>query len=446
MCDTIAVHGSLTGHGKNILMKNSDRPLGECQPLVYFPGENGKYAVLGSKPYWIHGFEMGANEKGLFIGNEAEGSRCPAETEEGMLGMDMLRYALEHAASCREAIRVLAGLLDGHGQNANASRLFDRRYENSYILCDKKEVWVMETAGREWAAREIHDYAAVSNCYTIETDYDLCSENMEKLVREKRWLHPSEPVSFAKAYTLPASRQRNALPRRRRMMKLLTGIFDKEGKVGFSDLQTIFRDHSEDEVNAPRFGAMTGNNVSVCMHACSWEEAQTAASMYMSYEAETGILRFLWAPGTPCTSLYLPVWWIPGEELHLPDILSAGGEFYSEESLWWTTERLSSLISTDEERFGEAVNRKLSLLEKTFLRREQERLTVVKRLIAEGNSFEAQQMLNQFTKECADEAAEQMKELSSEITGKIEAAGGLYGPRKEFLEAYGKRTAMPLPG
>ena len=445
MCDTIAVHGSLTENGKNILMKNSDRPLGECQPLVFFPGENGKYAVLGSKPYWIHGFEMGANEKGLFIGNEAEGSRCPAETEEGMLGMDMLRYALEHAASCREAIRVLTGLLSEHGQNANASRLFDRRYENSYILCDKKEIWVMETAGREWAAREIRDYTAVSNCYTIETDYDLCSENMEKLVREQRWLHPSETINFAKAYTLPASRQRNTLPRRRRMMKLLTGILEKEGKVGFSDLQTIFRDHSEEEVNAPRFGAMTGNNISVCMHACSWDEAQTAASMYMSYEAETGILRFLWAPGTPCVSLYLPVGWIPGEELHLPALLSAGGEFYSEESLWWTAERLSSLISIDEERFGKTVKKKLSLLEKELIKLEDEKISSVKNLTAEDDPSGAQLMLNQFTEECAGKVMTLMKDLSSEIMVEIKASGGLFGPKKEFLEAYAKRTAMPLP-
>ena len=340
---------------------------------------------------------------------------------------------------------MLAGLLDGHGQNANASRLFDRRYENSYILCDKKEVWVMETAGREWAAREIHDYAAVSNCYTIETDYDLCSENMEKLVREKRWLHPSEPVSFAKAYTLPASRQRNALPRRRRMMKLLTGIFDKEGKVGFSDLQTIFRDHSEDEVNAPRFGAMTGNNVSVCMHACSWEEAQTAASMYMSYEEETGILRFLWAPGTPCISLYLPVGWIPGEELHLPDILSAGGEFYSEESLWWTAERLSSLISTDEERFGKTVKKKLSLFEKDIVRQEEERINTARNLISYGDASGAQGMLDQFTEECAGKVVNLMKDLTAEISDEIKVSGGLFGPKKEFLEAYANRTAMPLP-
>lgn len=38
---------------------------------------------------------MGVNECGLIIGNEAEGSRCEGEKEEGLLGMDLLRLALE---------------------------------------------------------------------------------------------------------------------------------------------------------------------------------------------------------------------------------------------------------------------------------------------------------------------------------------------------------------
>ena len=95
-CDTFALGKDyFTGH-QTFLCKNSDRPLGEAQPLLFAaaadhaPGETLRcthltlpqaehtYAVLGSKPYWIWGFEMGANEKGLFIGNEAQGSRCPA--------------------------------------------------------------------------------------------------------------------------------------------------------------------------------------------------------------------------------------------------------------------------------------------------------------------------------------------------------------------------------
>ena len=238
-CDTLALSAAFYASGHNTLVKNSDRPLGEAQPLAFFPaathapGEllscthltipqtEKTYAVLGCKPYWIWGFEMGANEKGLFIGNEAQGSRCEAETVEGLLGMDLLRLALERAATAREAIDVIADLLKAYGQNANANPLYDRRYENSFILVDGAELWVMETAGREWAAKRYADYAAVSNCYGIETDYDLCSENMEALARKNLWISPEEPMNFAKAYTLPAIRQTLSTPRQRRMRMLV---------------------------------------------------------------------------------------------------------------------------------------------------------------------------------------------------------------------------------
>lgn len=127
---------------------------------------------------------MGANEKGLFIGNEAQGSRCPAESEEGLLGMDLLRLALERTATAREAIALLGTFLSQYGQNANANVRYDRRYENSYLLVDPEEIWLMETAGRQWAAKKIPDWAAISNCYTIADDYDLCSEDMERVARD----------------------------------------------------------------------------------------------------------------------------------------------------------------------------------------------------------------------------------------------------------------------
>lgn len=39
-CDTIALGRKTYAGGENLFAKNSDRPLGEAQPLVYIPGRS----------------------------------------------------------------------------------------------------------------------------------------------------------------------------------------------------------------------------------------------------------------------------------------------------------------------------------------------------------------------------------------------------------------------
>ncbi|MCQ2415922.1 MAG: C69 family dipeptidase [Lachnospiraceae bacterium] len=440
-CDTLVLTSKITANKQNTLCKNSDRPLGEAQPLCFYERSEGKYAVLGSRPYWMDGFEMGANEKGLFIGNEAEGSRMPKETEEGITGMAMLRTALEKAAAAREAIDVIADLLKEHGQNANAHPTMDRRYENTFILCDQEEAWVMETAGREWAAKKVEDFAAVSNCYQITDDYDLCSEGMEQLVTENRWLRPGEKVNFAKAFTAPADRQRNSVARMRRMQKLVTE------KMTVKDMQKIFRDHFEGELNEPRFGSCYGNFVTICMHALTGgiDSSQTAASMIMSYD-ERWKFKFLWAAGLPCLSVYIPLYWVDPEKkpMKVPDCMSLGGEKYDPESLWWTMEHLSALVSVDEEQFGMPVRESLRKLEKGFEVQAEEAEEEAEEMIDCGNKLGAAKRLNQLTESCAGMLLQTAQMLTAILTMKIAKAGGLYGPRKELLEDYMTRTEMPM--
>lgn len=440
-CDTLVLTSKITANKQNTLCKNSDRPLGEAQPLCFYERSEGKYAVLGSRPYWMDGFEMGANEKGLFIGNEAEGSRMPKEAEEGITGMAMLRIALEKAATAREAIDVIADLLKEHGQNANAHPTMDRRYENTFILCDPEEAWVMETAGREWAAKKVEDFAAVSNCYQITDDYDLCSEGMEQLVTENRWLRPGEKVNFAKAFTAPADRQRNSVARMRRMQKLVTE------KMTVKDMQKIFRDHFEGELNEPRFGSCYGNFVTICMHALTGgiDSSQTAASMIMSYD-ERWKFKFLWAAGLPCLSVYIPLYWVDPEKkpMKVPDCMSLGGEKYDPESLWWTMEHLSALVSVDEEQFGMPVRESLRKLEKGFEAQAEEAEEEAEEMIDCGNKLGAAKRLNQLTESCAGMLLQTAQMLTAILTMKIAKAGGLYGPRKELLEDYMTRTEMPM--
>uniref|UniRef100_A0A667I6I2 Secernin-2 n=1 Tax=Lynx canadensis TaxID=61383 RepID=A0A667I6I2_LYNCA len=114
------------------------------------------HAVILSRPSWLWGAEMGANEHGVCIGNEAVWTKEPVGEGEALLGMDLLRLALERSSSALEALRVITDLLARYGQGGSCRE--DPTpfcYHNTFLLADRTEAWVLETAGRLWAAQRI---------------------------------------------------------------------------------------------------------------------------------------------------------------------------------------------------------------------------------------------------------------------------------------------------
>lgn len=444
-CDTMVVKKGCSKYGKNILAKNSDRPTGEPQPLCFYPGkeyEDGAvlkttyleipqvkktYSVVGSRPYWIWGFEMGYNEKGLMIGNEAEGSRMEPETELGLLGMDLLRLGLERAATAKEAIQVITDLLVQYGQKARASMLTERTYENTFILADIEEVWVLETAGREWVAKEIKTMQGISNCYSIETEFDLSSDNLEKIAREKRWLNPDEMFNFAKAYTGRLPNQPLGAQRFRRLNKLL----QRNEMHDFSSLSQILRDHYEDELIAPRFGATTGMFLSVCMHMRDWGESETTASLLGYYDDEIGIVG-RYAPAQPCLSAYIPVYMTDS----LPSIMQKADKEFDVDSLWWQMKLLDLLVTVDEEKFAKETRIELAKLEQKFAQKALVAEEKAKEAVHRGAQTEAFKILDDITEECTMELYEYAVLKNETLKAAIRESGGLYGRQKEAIEQY----------
>jgi secernin len=112
MCDTLVALSNSTADGSVIFAKNSDREPNEAHHLLLIPaaeyaeGESIQctyiqipqvrrtHAVLLAKPFWIWGAEMGANERGVVIGNEAVFTKVPYEMTPGLIGMDLLRRQL----------------------------------------------------------------------------------------------------------------------------------------------------------------------------------------------------------------------------------------------------------------------------------------------------------------------------------------------------------------
>lgn len=451
-CDTIAVNSKYSMYGCNILAKNSDRPTGEPQPLCYYEGKEYKegellktthltipqarktYSVVGSRPYWIWGFEMGYNEKGLVIGNEAQGSRLEPDEEPGLLGMDMLRIALERAENAREAITVITELLKKYGQKARASMLTERTYENTFILVDKYECWVLETAGREWVAKEIKTAQGISNCYSIRTDMDMSSPDVEKTARENRWLLPDEPFDFAKAYAGRLLYQPLGVQRFRRLNKLLK----LNEKHSFASLAEILRDHYDGEIISERFGETAGTFLSICMHMRDWGESETTASLLTRYDEEIGVIA-RYAPAQPCLSAYIPVYMTT-----IPEKMWNADKLFDEKSLWWQVKRLSLLVTVDEEDFASDVRTKLRELEKQFVQKADGAEREAKQLIKDGNQDAGKMLLHSVTEECTDILYNFAKTESKRLSDIVKNKGGLYGRQKEAIEKYIAYAQIPM--
>ena len=265
-------------------------------------------------------------------------------------------------------------------------------------------------------------------------------------MRKNRYLRPDEEISFAKAYTCPADRQRNSVTRMRRMRKLVDAYLT-DRKADEALLKQVCRDHFEGEINEPRYGAAYGGFVSICMHALTegLDSSQTAASMFMTYDDTLGLM-FRWAPCVPCLSVYVPFYWVKPEEgdMKLPEIMTKGGALYDPESLWWSVERLVTLVSMDEERFGDTVRENLLALEADFEESAKEAEENAREAVRCGDTDKARRMLDGLTVECAETLRQTALLIGNDLAQEIKQCGGCYGPRRELIEAYTKRVQMPV--
>ena len=119
---------------------------------------------------------MGINDRGVVIGNEAVFTKSKGKKENKLIGMDLLRLALEQSSSAQEAVDVIIKYLQEFGQGGNCG--FDKHfyYDNSYLIADGKEAFILETAGKNWALKKVHDFGAISNRLFLNRDYDQASK------------------------------------------------------------------------------------------------------------------------------------------------------------------------------------------------------------------------------------------------------------------------------
>jgi dipeptidase len=323
MCDTFVILPEFTNDGSMFFAKNSDREPNEphfiekipakdyasdCDvkcTYISIPQVNHTHSILLCKPNWIWGAEMGINEFGVVIGNEAVFSKIKADKEPGLIGMDYLRLGLERGKSALEALQVITNLLEEFGQGGNCGLSHPFYYHNSYLIADKSEAWKLETVGKQWVAKKIQGFGSISNSLTIDSEWDLSSEKLIEFAKESGIYKKNGDLNFnfSKTYSdwlytkfSDASKRRNCT---------LSQISSLSKNVQIGDIFRILRTHSEPEDKYSPDNGIMGSDI--CMHAGYGpiRGSQTTGSMAVQINDSINV----WVTGSsaPCLSLFKPV-------------------------------------------------------------------------------------------------------------------------------------------
>jgi hypothetical protein len=332
MCDTLV---AVTDDGL-LFGKNSDRDVNEAQGLHWYaaaehpdgalvactwstiPQVRRTHGVLLSQPWWMWGAEMGANEHGVVVGNEAVFTRDAPRPRTGseLLGMDLVRLALERASTAEEAVAVVVDLLERHGQGGSCSHERSRfSYDSSFLVADPGHAFVLETAGAAWASEPVTGPGrSISSGLTI--------------------------VDFARRHADRTREQFSRCGPRRARTERAAALAEHP-----ADVMAALRDH---DGPVPRWSPVTGALGAPCAHAGgAVVSTQTTAAWVSDLRAAPRH----WATGAaaPCTATFLPV---PVGEAAAELEESAPGvrplrNVFDADHRWWRHEVLHRLALRD---------------------------------------------------------------------------------------------------
>jgi hypothetical protein len=345
MCDTFV---ALTDGGV-LFAKNSDRDVNEAQTMRWYPAADHPdgsrvrvtwstieqvahtHAIAVSQPWWMWGAEMGANEQGVVIGNEAVFTRHTgraATTGTELLGMDLLRLALERGSTRDEAVQVIVDLLERHGQGGSCSYEHPRfTYDNSFMIADPTGAVVLETAGRRWATEEVTGRGrSISNGLTIP--------------------------GFAEKYA-DQRRGRIAACAVRRGRTTASAA----AATGVADMIAGLRDHGGP---APAWSKVNGALAAPCAHAGGMV---TSTQSTASWVADLQERPAHWVTGgsAPCTALFRPI----DVTYPLPEDVTTN--VFDPGSAWWRHELLHRAVLRDHQQAMELYRTERDATEHSWL-------------------------------------------------------------------------------
>ncbi|MCW5625442.1 MAG: C69 family dipeptidase [Burkholderiales bacterium] len=382
MCDSFAALGNATADGSVLLAKNADCEINEAHHLLrvprraHLPGAGLRtthlvipqapltHATILSKSFWTWGAEIGFNEHGVAVGNEAVFTN-QASTGDGIIVIDMLRLILERAASCDEAVDVVAAALEAHGQGGNCELRGNSHFDGGFLVSDRSGAVEIQTAGRHWAARRVRDISAISNVHSIRADWDRSSLAGQ----------PAPKTDFRAAFT-DEKKSWCAAPDDRQAMAQRF-LEAHKGRITVRTMADALRFTGDGD-----YDPMDGDRPTrLCMHAAPYDYRLWQATGSMISQSKNG-RSIGWVTGTsgPDVSIFKPVFC----DTLIPHDGPAPLETDTPGALWWWHERLHRRAMADYQAVKPDIRAEFDALEEQFF---VEGDTVLSGTIAERQAF-----------------------------------------------------------
>ena len=356
MCDTLVALAAATAGGATVFGKNSDRERNEAQAIEWIPagrhalGEalrvtyisipqaERTHACLISRPFWMWGAEMGANENGVVIGNEAVHAVVPAARRRALIGMDLVRLGLERGASAAEAAEVIITLLETHGQGGDCGHLGRFYYHNSFLIADRAEAYVLETVGRWWVLEKVERARTISNVLSIGAAPRAISDDLAAHAAASGWTDGEGRFDFADRLK---DRARDQVSRGTDRCARSTALLAAgDGALTPADIRAILRDHGK---VGPDWSPAHQAGRTLCMHAGAGDRRSQTTGAMVSELREAGAIHWVTGTSAPCLSLFKPV--LLGASL--PDQGPEPTDRFDPATLWWRHERLHRAVLED---------------------------------------------------------------------------------------------------
>ena len=348
MCDTIVALGTATKDGDTLFGKNSDREPDEVQNLDIIErkshGSNDKvkctyleipqvqetYRTLLCRPFWMFGAEMGINEYGVVIGNEALLTKINPK-KSALTGMDLLRLGLERSKTAKDARDIIIQLLEKYGQGGKCGYRHEFYYQNGFIIADKDKAFVLETIDKNWAWKEIEGIWSISNKISIEKDYDTISSGLIQEAVKKGWASSESDFNFSKAYSDKIITWGAAGKKREQSNRCY--LSDNQSSLKTSDFMKMLRRHTD----KPDWKPHQGLRMTVCAHAANnlTKATQTVCTLVTKIGKEN-IYTYTTGASNPCLSPFFPIF---APNTKLPQGYLKGDENFNPDVFWWKAEK-----------------------------------------------------------------------------------------------------------